>query len=102
MIVRVDILERLFLQIMQKMQNDKFKIDSSMLNLLGCSEEDIEKLLVQLHYKQIKNKDNDEVEFIYLPKKNLKKGITKKINSSFSILKRLQNNHKNNLDLKLK
>ncbi len=102
MIVRVDILERLFLQIMQKMQNDKFKIDSSMLNLLGCSKEDMEKLLVQLQYKQIKNKDNDEVEFIYLPKKNIKKGIAKKINSSFSILKRLQNNQKNNLDLKLK
>ena len=34
--VRVDILERLFLQIINNTKDGMFKIDSDMINLIGC------------------------------------------------------------------
>ena len=49
--VRVDILEKLFLNIIENTKNGKFKINSDMMNLLGCSKENFFQLvnLLQLH-----------------------------------------------------
>ena len=80
--VRVDILERLFLKIIEKSNNNSFKIDSDMINLIGCSKENFFKLLKLMEYKS-QNK-NDE-SFIYKPKfqknnKSKKNKITSKNN----------------------
>ena len=76
--VRVDILERLFLQIIENTKNGMFKINSDMINLLGCSKENFYKLLELMQYKQ-KKVDNENGEFfVYQPryiksKKNIKR-----------------------------
>ena len=80
--VRVDILERFFLKIIEKSNNNSFKIDSDMINLIGCSKENFFKLLKLMEYKS-QNK-NDE-SFIYKPKfqknnKSKKNKITSKNN----------------------
>ena len=54
--VRIDILEKLFIKIIEKTKDKKFKIDSSMMNLLGCSKENFFKLMNYMNYK----KDNEE------------------------------------------
>ena len=43
--VRVDILEKLFIIIIEKTENKKFKINPEMINLLGCTKENFYKLL---------------------------------------------------------
>ena len=52
-IVRVDILEKLFIKILSSTNNNQFSISSEMLNLLGCGKEDFEKLLKLMSYKKI-------------------------------------------------
>ena len=87
--IRVDILERLFLKIIENSKNSSFKIDSDMINLIGCSKENFFKLLELMEYKSKKNK-NEEF-FIYKPKltKNIKlKKISK--NSPFKKLSELR------------
>ena len=37
--VRIDILEKLFLKIIENTKDKKFKINAEMMNLLGCSKE---------------------------------------------------------------
>jgi len=66
--VRVDILERLFLKIIESSKNGTFKMDSNMINLIGCSKENFFKLLELMEYKLKKNVDNKEEFFIYKPK----------------------------------
>ena len=87
--IRVDILERLFLKIIENSKNGSFKIDSDMINLIGCSKENFFKLLELMEYKSKKNKK--EEFFIYKPKltknKKLKK-ISK--NSPFEKLSELR------------
>ena len=80
--IRVDILERLFLQIMEKTKNGTFKIDSNMINLIGCSKENFYKLLELMEYKCKKINENKEEFFIYKPKflKNMKEKKHKNIN----------------------
>jgi len=76
--IRVDILERLFLKIIENTKNGQFKIDSNMINLIGCNKENFFKLLELMHYK--KKLVNKEEFFIYqhrLNKKNEKKIIKK-------------------------
>jgi len=78
--VRVDILERLFLKIIDNTKDGAFKIDSDMINLIGCSKENFYKLLDLMQYKTKKNKDGNEDLFVYKPiylKKNYKKRNTK-------------------------
>ncbi len=72
--VRIDILERLFLKIIENTKDKIFKIDSDMINLLGCKKEDFFKLLELMHYKNVKTKDLKEELFSYQPKykKNIK------------------------------
>ena len=55
--VRVDILEKLFIDIIDKSNNRKFKITTEMMNLLGCSKENFYKLMELMNYKKNKNED---------------------------------------------
>jgi len=66
--VRVDILEKLFLKIIENNKDNIFKIDSGMINLIGCSKENFLKLLELMQYKPKKVGDNKEEFFIYKPK----------------------------------
>ena len=86
-IIRIDILERLFLEIISRSRNYKFKLDSKILNLLGCNKEDFIKFIGYLNYKIIKN-END-IEFKFTPKKN-KKDTFKVKRNAFSILQKLK------------
>ena len=88
--VRIDILERLFMQIINS--EKEIKMVPEMLNLLGCNKENFKKLLKNMNYKIIEK--NDEIFFKYLPKKNNKKSSSKKIRkeSPFEILKNLNLN----------
>ena len=88
--IRIDILERLFMQIINsKHEKEKeIKMVPEMLNLLGCSKENFKKLLRNMGYK-ITEKSN-EVFFKYVPQKKLKKVIKKTTKESpFGILKEL-------------
>ena len=55
--VRVDILEKLFIHIMEKTSERKFKVTSEMINLLGCSKENFHKLMEYMNYKKSKEED---------------------------------------------
>ena len=50
--VRIDILEKLFLKIIESTKDRKFKVNSEMMNLLGCSKENFYKLMVNMNYKK--------------------------------------------------
>jgi len=82
--IRVDILERLFLKIMENTKDGKFKIDSDMINLIGCNKENFFKLLELMHYKRkFINKDKEEF-FIYQRQLSNRKErkIAKKLNKN--------------------
>ena len=92
--VRIDILERLFMQIINSHTKYKHEIKMvpDMINLLGCNKENFKRLLEIMNYKiSVKN---DDVYFKYQPKRNDKKTSTKKTRkeSPFKILKNLQLN----------
>ena len=55
--VRIDILEKLFLKILSKTKNKKFKINSEMMNLLGCSKDNFYRLMAYMNYKKDKTID---------------------------------------------
>jgi ATP-dependent RNA helicase SUPV3L1/SUV3 len=90
--VRIDILERLFVQIInsgaEKMK--KIKLVPEMLNLLGCSKDNFKKLIQKMNYK-ITKKDED-LFFEYKPQKNIKKTYNKNTNKEnpFRVLKKLK------------
>ena len=92
--VRIDILERLFMQIINtdRKENKEIKMIPEMLNLLGCNKQNFKKLLKNMNYK-ITEKDNN-LYFRYSPKKVFKKTFDKKNkkDSPFGILKDLQFN----------
>ena len=89
--VRIDILERLFMQIINTdtKDNKEIKMIPEMLNLLGCSKDNFKKLLQKMGYK-IFDKEN-EIFFKYDPIKKFKKNSIKKIDSEnpFRVLKNL-------------
>jgi ATP-dependent RNA helicase SUPV3L1/SUV3 len=89
--VRIDILERLFVLIINSSskENDEIKLVPEMLNLLGCSKDNFKKLLQKMNYK-IFEKDSDTY-FKYNPLKKFKKNSSKKISTEnpFRILKNL-------------
>ncbi len=92
--VRIDILERLFIMILNsnkdKFKNNKaIKLIPEMLNLLGCSKENFLKLLKNMNYK-IFNKDN-EIFFKYLPEKTAPKKGERKLYSSDNPFSKLIN-----------
>ena len=89
--VRIDILERLFVLIINSSskENSEIKLVPEMLNLLGCSKDNFKKLLQKMNYK-VFEKEN-ETFFKYSPNKKFKKITTKKISNEnpFKILKNL-------------
>ena len=90
--VRIDILERLFMLIINSpnsKENKEIKIIPEMLNLLGCSKDNFKKLLQKMNYKIFDK--NDETYFKYNPIKKFKQNSNKKVSSEnpFKILKNL-------------
>ena len=93
--VRIDILERLFLQIINtnkaiKDSNREIKLIPEMLNLLGCNKENFISLIQRMNYKTFEK--NDELYFKYIPKKNKSKKFNKnnQLNDNpFKILKNI-------------
>ena len=81
--VRVDILERLFLKIIESTKNNVFKIDSDMINLIGCNNENFLKLLELMQYKSKKTGNNEKEEFFTYKPKFIKNKIDKN-NKKFS------------------
>ncbi|MDC1138576.1 helicase-related protein [Candidatus Pelagibacter sp.] len=93
--VRIDILERLFLLIINSNPDKKkeIKLTPEMLNLLGCSKDNFKKLIQKMNYKTFEKED--EIYFQYSPskgkiKKAVKKNFTK--DSPFKVLKNLNLN----------
>ena len=82
--VRVDILEKLFISILEKTIDKKFKILPEMMNLLGCTKENFYKLIELMNYK--KSKEIDMYYFSGDRKKNKEKIIINKKNNPFSKL----------------
>ena len=82
--VRVDILERLFLKIIENTKNKIFKINTDMINLIGSSKENFYKLLELMHYKRKIIKDSKEDFFVYQPrfKRSKDQNIVKKPNNN--------------------
>ena len=70
--VRIDILEKLFIKIIENTKNKKFKINSDMINLLGCIKESFYSLLTLMNYKKDKDKE-DTYFFIGDRRTNFKK-----------------------------
>ena len=91
--IRIDILERLFVQIINSSseKEKQVKMMPEMLNLLGCNKENFKKLLKSMNYIVLEK--NDETYFKYKPKKIFKK-TDKKIEKEnpFGVLKNLNFN----------
>ena len=91
--VRIDILERLFMQIINSNyeKNKEIKMIPEMLNLLGCSKDNFKKLLKSMNYKIISREN--EIFFKYAPKKSFKKQNAKVLKENpFGVLKDLNFN----------
>jgi len=80
--VRVDILERLFLKIIESTKENIFKIDSDMINLIGCNKESFFKLLELMNYKPKNTNQNRDELFIYQPERKKSNKNSKKSNKS--------------------
>jgi ATP-dependent RNA helicase SUPV3L1/SUV3 len=74
--IRIDILEKLFINIIEKSVERKFKITADMMNLLGCSKENFYKLINLMNYK--KSKETDTYYFAGDGKKDKVEKIIKK------------------------
>ena len=89
--VRIDILERLFMLIINSNSKEKsdIKVVPEMLNLLGCSKENFKKLLTKMNYKVFEKEK--EIYFKYNPIKKFKKAAIKKVSKEnpFEVLKNL-------------
>ena len=92
--VRIDILERLFVQIINSNpdKNKEIRLVPEMLNLLGCNKQNFQKLIEKMNYKTFE-KEN-ELYFKYYPKKIIKKNSKRIVtsNSPFKVLKNLNLN----------
>ena len=81
--IRVDILERLFLKIIENTKEGTIKINSDMINLIGCNKENFFKILELMQYKRKKVNESKEDFFIYKPKHTKKmKKIQNKTNKN--------------------
>ena len=89
--VRIDILERLFIKIINLNLESKngIKLIPEMLNLLGCNKENFIKLINYMGYKSFEK--NDETFFKYSPqnKTHKKKYLRNISDSAFNILKQM-------------
>ncbi len=92
--VRIDILERLFIKIINSnpKKESEIKIVPDMLNLLGCNKDNFQKLLKIMNYKIIEK--NEETFFKYIPKREKKKSFNKTTTkeSPFGILRNINFN----------
>ncbi len=86
--VRIDILERLFLLIIEKKGKD-IKLIPDMLNLLGCNKDNFLKLIQKMNYKHYEK--DGQIYFKYISNKINKKDRYKKIanDNPFNVLKEL-------------
>ena len=85
--VRIDILERLFIKIIENTKGKEVKLQSEMMNLLGCTKENFLKLLVLMDYKY--KEKNKEIFFQYKPFRKKAFEKLKKVNKDdnpFNIL----------------
>jgi len=78
--IRIDILEKLFINIIDKTLDRKFKISSEMMNLLGCSKENFYILMSLMNYK--KAQEVDTYYFAGENRKNKEKLILNKNKTS--------------------
>ena len=89
--VRIDILERLFLEIISSdtIKSSKIELVPKMLNLLGCSKENFLKLIKKMNY--IVSLENDKYYFKYNPIKKINKKTKGKSQNDnpFAALKQL-------------
>ncbi len=69
--VRIDILEKLFLKIIENTKDRKFKVNADMMNLLGCTKENFYKLMTYMNYKKDKTLDT----YVFKGEKNRKEKI---------------------------
>ena len=74
--IRIDILEKLFINIIDVTIERKFKISPEMMNLLGCTKENFLKLMNLMSYKKLK--DSDTYYFSSDIKKNKDKMLSNK------------------------
>ena len=89
--VRIDILERLFLEIISSdsIKNSKIELVPKMLNLLGCNKENFLKLIKKMNYNV--SLENDKYFFKYSPIRKINKKNKNKFESDnpFAALKEL-------------
>ena len=71
--IRIDILEKLFIKIIDCTKDRKFKINSEMMNLLGCSKENFYKLMNYMNYKKDKSIDT----YIFMGERKKKSRLIK-------------------------
>ena len=89
--IRIDILEKLFIKILDNSKDRKFKINSGMMNLLGCTKENLYKLMAYMDYK----KDKTEDTYVF-------KGERKKKSNKFIKFDKKENPFKKLLSLNIK
>jgi ATP-dependent RNA helicase SUPV3L1/SUV3 len=82
--IRIDILEKLFINIIDKTVDRRFKISPEMMNLLGCTKEHFYKLMDLMNYK--KSKEVDTYYFAGDIKRNKEKIVKKDKTNPFSKL----------------
>ena len=88
--VRIDILERLFLLIIEKKkESSEIKLMPEMLNLLGCNKDNFLKLIKKMNYKYFEKEGY--IYFKYVSGKINKKNTFKKVinDNPFNVLKEL-------------
>ena len=90
--VRIDILERLFIQIISSNQDKKSDVmlKPEMLNLLGCNKENFVQLIKKMNYKSYEKEG--QIYFKYFSKNNkiVRKNKTiEQKNNPFNVLKEI-------------
>ena len=90
--VRIDILERLFLEIISSdtIKDSKIELVPKMLNLLGCNKENFLKLIKKMNYNV--SLENDKYFFKYSPIRKINKKNKDKFQNDnpFAALKRVK------------
>ena len=89
--VRIDILERLFLEIIgsDSIKSSKIEVVPKMLNLLGCSKENFLKLIKKMNYNVSLEKDKYFFKYSAIKRINKKNREKSKNDNPFAALKQL-------------
>ena len=88
-IIRIDILERLFLKIIELSKQYKFELNSEILNLLGCTKDDFKELMKKMNYKCVVKEKKMFFKY-YLSKNISNKSKLKNTTSPFDELKKIK------------